>query len=244
MLIFPAIDLRGGQVVRLTLGDYDRMTVYASDPAQIARNFKAAGAKCLHVVDLDGAKDGTQTNLPAIEAIMKEGGLFVEVGGGGRSEESVARYMDLGVNRVILGTMAVEQPALMEKLAARYPGRIAAGVDAKDGFVAIHGWRTVTDLNAYDFASKLPSQGVNTVIYTDISRDGLLQGANLPAYEKLNKIENLDVVASGGISFEHEISALRDMNMYAAIVGKALYTGKLNLQRVLAIARGEEAAAQ
>ena len=242
MLIFPAIDLRGGQVVRLTLGDYDQMTVYASDPAQIARNFKAAGAKCLHVVDLDGAKDGTQENLPAIEAIMREGGLFVEVGGGGRSEESVARYMDLGVNRVILGTMAVEQPKLMEKLAARYPGRIAAGVDAKDGFVAIHGWRTVTDKNAYEFVKNLPSQGVNTVIYTDISRDGMLQGANLPAYEKLNEIENLDIVASGGISFEKEIEALRDMNMYAAIVGKALYTGKLSLDRVLAIARGKEAA--
>ena len=242
MLIFPAIDLRGGQVVRLTLGDYDQMTVYASDPAEIARNFKAAGAKCLHVVDLDAAKDGTQTNLPAIEAIMKEGSLFVEVGGGGRSEESVARYMDLGVNRVILGTMAVENPSLMEKLAARYPGRIAAGVDAKDGFVAIHGWRTVTDKNAYDFVKALPSQGVNTVIYTDISRDGMLQGANLPAYARLNEIENLDIVASGGISFEREISALRDMNMYAAIVGKALYTGKLDLSRVLAVARGKEAA--
>ena len=240
MLIFPAIDLRGGQVVRLTLGDYDQMTVYASDPAEIARNFKAAGASCLHVVDLDAAKDGTQTNLPAIEAIMKEGGLFVEVGGGGRNEESVARYMDLGVGRVILGTMAVENPSLMEKLAARYPGRIAAGVDAKDGFVAIHGWRTVTDKNAYEFVKKLPSQGVNTVIYTDISRDGMLQGANLPAYQKLNEIENIDIVASGGISFEQEIEALRNMNMYAAIVGKALYTGKLSLDRVLAIARGKE----
>ncbi len=242
MLIFPAIDLRGGQVVRLTLGDYDQMTVYASDPAQIARNFKAAGAKCLHVVDLDGAKDGTQENLPAIEAIMKEGGLFVEVGGGGRNEDSVARYMDLGVNRVIVGTMAVENPAMMERLAARYPGRIAAGVDAKDGFVAIHGWRTVTDKNAYEFVKNLPAQGVNTVIYTDISRDGMLQGANLPAYQKLNEIENLDIVASGGISFEREIEALRNMNMYAAIVGKALYTGKLDLNRVLAIARGKEAA--
>ena len=242
MLIFPAIDLRGGQVVRLTEGDYDRMTVYASDPAQIARNFKAAGAKCLHVVDLDGAKDGTQANLPAIEAIMKEGGLFVEVGGGGRSEESIARYMDLGVNRIIVGTMAVENPRLMERLAAKYPNRIAAGVDARDGYVAIHGWRTVTDKKAYDFVRALPSQGVNTVIYTDISRDGMLQGANLPAYEKLNEIEGLDVVASGGISFEREIEALRNMNLYAAIVGKAIYTGKLDLERVLAIARGTECA--
>jgi len=244
MLIFPAIDLRDGHVVRLTEGDYDRMTVYSLEPEEAAAAFLAAGAEYLHVVDLDAAKDGGQKNFSVISRLAKNSGLKLEVGGGARDEDSVKRYLDAGVQRVILGTMAVEKTKLMETLAARYPGQIAAGVDAKDGLVAIHGWRTVTDLNAYDFASKLPSQGVNTVIYTDISRDGLLQGANLPAYEKLNKIENLDIVASGGISFEHEISALRDMNMYAAIVGKALYTGKLDLQRVLAVARGEEAAAQ
>ena len=209
MLIFPAIDLRGGQVVRLSEGDYGRMTVYASDPLEIARRFRAAGAACLHVVDLDGAKDGTQENLPVIAAIVREGGLFVEVGGGGRSEESVGRYMDLGVDRVIVGTMAVENPALMEKLAAKYPGRLAAGVD--------------------------------TVIYTDISRDGMLGGTNLAVYERLSQVPGLKVVASGGISFEREIAALRGMNLYAAILGKALYTGKLSLPRALAIARGEEA---
>lgn len=242
MLVFPAIDLRGGQVVRLTLGDYERMTVYASDPVQIARNFKAAGATCLHVVDLDGAKSGAQENLPAIEAIVREGGLFVEVGGGGRSEEAVARYMDMGVQRVILGTMAVEQPELMERLAARYPGRIAAGVDAKDGRVAIHGWRTVTGLNAYEFMKTLPERGVDAAIYTDISRDGLLEGANLDAYRQLSRIAGLRIVASGGVSFEREIEALREMQMYGVIVGKALYTGRLELERVLAVARGEEAA--
>lgn len=240
MLIFPAIDLRGGQVVRLTLGDYDRMTVYASDPVSVALGFKAVGAKCLHVVDLDGAKDGSQENLPAIRAVAEESGLFVEVGGGARNEDSVARYMDLGVGRVIVGSMAVENPALMEKLAVRYPGRIVAGVDAKNGYVAIHGWRTVTDQIAYDLVRRLPEQGVHTVVYTDISRDGMLQGANLPAYRRINQIKGLDVVASGGISFEHEVQALRDMDIYAAIVGKALYTGKLDLQRVLAVARGEE----
>ncbi len=241
MLIFPAIDLRGGQVVRLSEGDYGRMTVYASDPLEIARRFRAAGAACLHVVDLDGAKDGTQENLPVIAAIVREGGLFVEVGGGGRSEESVGRYMDLGVDRVIVGTMAVENPALMEKLAAKYPGRLAAGVDARDGRVAIHGWRALTDIDACEFARGLPACGVDTVIYTDISRDGMLGGTNLAVYERLSQVPGLKVVASGGISFEREIAALRGMNLYAAILGKALYTGKLSLPRALAIARGEEA---
>ena len=242
MLIFPAIDLRGGRVVRLSEGDYDRMTVYDADPVETARRFRAAGARCLHVVDLDGAKDGTQENLPAIAAIVREGGLFVEVGGGGRDADSVGRYMDLGVNRVIVGTMAVENPALMETLAAKYPGRLAAGVDAKDGFVAIHGWRTVTDRRAEAFVRELPERGVDTVIYTDIARDGMLGGTNLAAYERLSRIPGLKVVASGGISFEREIEALRDMNLYAAIVGKALYAGRLALPRVLAVARGEERA--
>lgn len=240
MLIFPAIDLRGGQVVRLSEGDYDRMTVYSAEPVEIARRFREAGATCLHVVDLDGAKDGTQQNLPAIAAILREGGLFVEVGGGGRSEDSVGRYMDLGVNRVIVGTMAVENPVLMEKLAAKYPGRLAAGVDARDGRVAIHGWRKVTDIDACEFACSLPARGVDTVIYTDISRDGMLGGTNLSVYGRLSQAGGLKVVASGGISFEREIASLRDMNLYAAILGKALYAGKLSLPRALAIARGEE----
>ncbi|MBE6037422.1 MAG: 1-(5-phosphoribosyl)-5-[(5-phosphoribosylamino)methylideneamino]imidazole-4-carboxamide isomerase [Clostridiales bacterium] len=233
MKIFPAIDLRGGRVVRLSEGDYDRMTVYGDDPLAVARGFREAGATCLHVVDLDGAKDGTQANFPVIRKLIEESGLFVEVGGGGRDEESVARYMDLGLNRMILGTAAIEQPRLLEKLAAKYPGRIAAGVDARDGFVAIHGWKVITDRKAEEFMAGLPARGVDTVIYTDISRDGMLQGTNLEAYRRVKDIPGLQIVASGGISFPEEITALQEMGIYGAIIGKALYDGKLPLEEAL-----------
>ena len=230
MLIFPAIDLRAGQVVRLTEGDYDQMTAAAS--------FKAAGAEWLHVVDLDAAKDGGQQNFAIIEKLAKESGLTLEVGGGARSEESARRYLDAGVFRVIVGSAAVEDPALLETLAARYPGRIAAGVDAKNGFVAIHGWRTVTDIPAFGFVSRLPEQGVDTVIYTDISRDGKLMGPNLDAYARLSEIDGLRVVASGGVSSLENVEALAKMDVYAAIIGKALYAGKIDLKQAIAAAGG------
>ena len=233
MKLFPAIDLRGGRVVRLTEGDYNRMTVYGDDPVAVAKGFREAGATCLHVVDLDGAKDGTQENFPVIRRLIEESGLFVEVGGGGRDEASVDRYMDLGLNRMILGTAAIEQPALLEKLAAKYPGRIAAGVDARDGFVAIHGWKVITDIKAEAFLADLPARGVNTAIYTDISRDGMLQGTNLEAYRRVKDIAGLQIVASGGISFPEELTALQEMGIYGAIVGKALYDGKLPLEEAL-----------
>ncbi len=238
MLIFPAIDLRDGQVVRLTEGDYDQMTVYGTDPLAAAASFRAAGAEWLHVVDLDAARDGNQKNFSIIERLAKESGLKLEVGGGARSEESARRYLDAGVFRVIVGSAAVENPAMMEALAAQYPGRIAAGVDAKNGFVAIHGWRTVTDLPAYDFVKKLPDQGVDTVIYTDISRDGKLLGPNLNAYARLREIQNLRVVASGGVSSIENVIALAQMDLYAAIIGKALYAGKLDLKKAIAAGGG------
>ena len=238
MLIFPAIDLRDGQVVRLTEGDYDQMTVYGTDPLAAAASFRAAGAEWLHVVDLDAARDGGQKNFALIEKLAKESGLKLEVGGGARSEESARRYLDAGVFRVIVGSAAVENPALMEALATQYPGRIAAGVDAKNGFVAIHGWRTVTDLPAYDFVKKLPDQGVDTVIYTDISRDGKLLGPNLNAYARLNDIQNLRVVASGGVSSIENVITLAQMDLYAAIIGKALYAGKINLKKAIAAGGG------
>jgi phosphoribosylformimino-5-aminoimidazole carboxamide ribotide isomerase len=237
MILFPAIDLRGGRVVRLTEGDYDRMTVYGENPVETAKSFRAAGATHLHVVDLDGAKDGAQVNLPVIAQIARETGLFIEVGGGARDEDSVARYLDAGASRVILGTMAVEKPDLMEALAAKYPGKIAAGVDAKGGFVAIHGWRTLTDIPALGFLKSLPERGVKAAIYTDISTDGMLSGTNLDAFREAAKIEGLDVVASGGITYERELTALRDLKLYGAIVGKALYAGKLDLCRALAIVK-------
>lgn len=233
MILFPAIDLRDGRVVRLIEGDYDRMTVYGENPVETAKSFRAAGATHLHLVDLDGAKDGTQVNLPVIKAIARETGMSLEVGGGARDEASVERYLDAGVSRVILGTMAVEKPQLMEALAARHPGRIAAGVDAKGGFVAIHGWRTLTDIPALDFLKSLPARGVDTAIYTDIGTDGLLSGTNLPAFWDAARIEGLQIVASGGITYERELIALKELKLYGAIIGKALYAGKLGLERAL-----------
>lgn len=242
MLIFPAIDLRSGQAVRLTQGDYGQMTVYDRDPLDAARRFKAAGAEYLHVVDLDAAKDGGQANFEVIARLARESGLRLEVGGGARSEESAKRYLDAGVERVIIGSAAVEQPDMMERLAARYPGRIAAGVDARDGFVAIHGWRTVTDIPAFDFVRRLPTQGIDTVIYTDIARDGLLQGPNFAAYAELAKVTGLRVVASGGVSSVEDVERLAGLGMYAAIIGKALYAGQIDLEKAIqAAGKGEKA---
>ena len=236
MLIFPAIDLRDGKVVRLTEGDYDRMTVYSADPMEAAAQFLAAGAAWLHVVDLDAARDSGQKNFPVIKRLAEHSGLCLEVGGGARSEETVRRYLDAGVKRVILGTAAVEQPALLERLAAAYPGRIAAGVDARNGLIAIHGWRTITDLNAMEFVRALPQRGVGTVIYTDIARDGMLSGPNFAAYAHLSGINGLNVVASGGVSSEEDVAALAGMKLYAAIIGKAYYDGRIDLKRAIRIA--------
>lgn len=237
MLIFPAVDLRDGQVVRLTEGDYDRMTVYGWDPLAAARSFREAGAEWLHVVDLDAARDGGQKNFDVIQALARQSGLRLEVGGGARSEQSARRYLDAGAERVILGSAAVEQPSLLERLAALYPGRIAAGVDARDGKVAIHGWRTVTDLDAFGFVSALPERGVDTVIYTDIGRDGLLKGPNVEAYRRLMAVKGLRVVASGGVSSVADVEELATVGVYAAIIGKALYAGKIDLRQALEAAR-------
>ena len=239
MFIYPAIDLRDGKVVRLTKGDYDRMDVYSSDPAEIARGFKKAGASHLHVVDLDGAKDGRLCNFDVISKLAAED-LFVEVGGGIRDEERICAYLNAGVKRVILGSAAIENPDFAAEMAQKYGNAIAVGVDASEGKVAIHGWKTITDVDSLAFCEKLVKSGVTTVIYTDISKDGTLSGTNLEIYKKLSEIEGLSVIASGGITFEHEIVTLREMNLHGAILGKALYTGKLDLARAIAIGeRGE-----
>lgn len=235
MKIFPAIDLRDGKVVRLTQGDYDQMVVYAINPDEIADQFLAAGASNLHVVDLDGAKDGTLANYDTIVKLAVHD-LFVEVGGGIRDEERIKTYLSAGVGRVILGSVAVEKPEFVAEMTAKYGEKIAVGVDARDGKVAIHGWKTVTDVDSVDFCKKLAEMGVKTVIYTDISKDGTLSGTNLEIYRELAKIEGLDIVASGGITFEHEIETLTEMGISGAILGKALYTGKLDLARAVEIA--------
>lgn len=238
MLIFPAIDLRGGRVVRLSQGDYDRMTVYGDDPVHQAREFLRAGATCLHAVDLDGAREGRPMNRDIIGALCQLG-LYVEVGGGMRNEAAVEDTLALGVNRVILGTAAVTDFDFTTRLGRRFGERLAVGVDVKDGKVATHGWREVTDIDGADFCRRLTDVGVRTVIYTDIARDGLLGGTNLRAYERLRHIDGLRVVASGGVSTAEEIRQLRDMGLYGAIIGKALYAGTLSLADALRAARGE-----
>ena len=233
MQIFPAIDLRGGQVVRLYQGDYDKMTVYGQDPCTVARDFIAAGAKYLHVVDLDGAKDGTLANFETIAAIARQGGLYIEVGGGIRTEDRIGQYLDLGVGRCILGTIAVKDFAFTARMARKYGDRIAVGVDARDGYVAINGWKELSSERGVDFCRRLLDAGVGTVIYTDISRDGAEQGTNLDLYRELAEIRGLHVTASGGVSSLGELKELRAIGTHAAILGKALYTGRLDLKTVI-----------
>jgi len=240
MEIFPAIDIRGAKVVRLTKGDYDVMKVYRDNPTEVAKEFLDAGASNLHVVDLDGARDGSLANFESIKALASTKGLFIEVGGGIRNIERIEGYLNLGVGRVILGTAAVKNYPFVVEAVKEFGDAVAVGVDAKDGMVAVSGWEEVTEIPSFEFCKKLRDTGVKTVIYTDISKDGAMSGTNLEAYKKLAEIKGLDIVASGGITFEEEIAALRDMNTYGAILGKALYEGKLDLKRALQIAKGEK----
>ena len=239
MELLPAIDLRDGKVVRLFQGDYDQMTVYGDDPAAQAKAFAAAGARNLHVVDLDGAKDGTTANFETIQNIVRATGLSVEVGGGIRTEERIRRYLDLGVDRCILGTIAVKDFDFTAKMAQKYGKRIAVGVDARDGFVAINGWKELSTEKGVDFCRRLWDAGVQTVIYTDISRDGAEMGTNLELYQELSTIKGLNIIASGGISFESELLELERMGVWGAILGKALYTGKLDLARAVQLVQKE-----
>ena len=233
MQIFPAIDLSGGKVVRLYQGDYEKMTVYGADPCAVARDFMAAGAKYLHVVDLDGAKDGTLANFDSISALAKQGGLYIEVGGGIRTEERIEKYLDLGVGRCILGTIAVKDFDFTRRMARKYGDKIAVGVDARDGYVAVSGWLETSKEKGVDFCRRLYDAGVQTVIYTDISRDGAEQGTNLALYRELARIEGLHITASGGVSSIAELKELQAIGTHAAILGKALYTGRLDLREVI-----------
>ena len=232
MKLFPAIDLRSGQVVRLTQGDYDRMTVYGADPCAQARAFLSAGAKYLHVVDLDGAKDGTLSNYGTIAALAEQGGLFIEVGGGIRTEERIETYLSLGVGRCILGSVAVTDFDFTARMLQKYGEKIAVGVDAKDGYVAIHGWKEVSAEKGVDFCKRLADAGCRAIIYTDIACDGAMQGTNLTLYRQLQaEVPGVEFTASGGIASEAELLELEQMGLAAAILGKSLYTGALDLKR-------------
>ena len=232
MQLYPAIDLRGGCVVRLTQGDYDKMTVYGTDPCAQARAFLAAGAKNLHVVDLDGAKDGTLSNYRTIAALAQQGGLSIEVGGGIRTQERIEQYLAAGVSRCILGSVAVTDPDFTARMLQTYGDRVAVGVDAKDGYVAIHGWREVSPQPGIAFCQKLAGAGCKAIIYTDIACDGAMQGTNLALYRRLvQQVPGVAFTASGGITSEAELLELEQMGVAAAILGKSLYTGALDLAR-------------
>ena len=237
MLIFPAIDLYGGKAVRLYKGDYDRMTVYNEDPLAVARDFKASGATHLHVVDLEGARDGGTPNLDTVAALARESGLFTEVGGGIRSLEVVERYLAAGVGRVILGTAAVKDPAFLKEALARYGEKIAVGVDIRDGRVAIKGWTEVSELDAMEFCAKMQEMGVKTIICTDISKDGAMKGANHALYRTLSERFSLQIIASGGVSSLDDVEKLAKQGLYGAIVGKAYYTGAISIARAIEVAK-------
>ena len=230
MNLFPAIDLYGGKAVRLYKGDYNEMTVYNDDPVSVAKDFEAKGAKFIHLVDLEGAKTGETPNLNTVQKIVSETNLFAEIGGGIRSMEVIEKYLAAGVSRVILGTAAVKNEAFLREAVAKYGKAVAVGVDIRDGYVAIHGWTENSSLYYTDFMQKLTEIGVETVIVTDISRDGAMKGTNRSLYAELSeKFPKLNVIASGGVSSLSDVQVLADMKLYGAIIGKAYYTGAIDL---------------
>lgn len=233
MILLPAIDLYEKKVVRLTRGDYAQMTVYNDDPVAQATSFQEAGAQWLHTVDLEGAKDGSTPNYSVIEAICKETSLKVEIGGGIRSLDTIQKYLDAGVERVILGTKAVTDPAFLEESLDKFGSHIAVGVDIKDGKIAIKGWLETAQDSVEDFFTKLCKLGVSTVICTDVSKDGMLAGTNVDLYRQLSQQFSLDLIASGGVSSLEDLARLKELGLYGAILGKALYTGALDLKAAL-----------
>ena len=237
MIIFPAIDLYDKKAVRLFKGDYNQMTVYSENPLEVAKGFKEAGAEYIHMVDLEGAKDGTTPNFDIVASVAKESGLKVEIGGGIRNEETVKKYIDAGVMRVILGTAALNDRAFLESVCKKYGDKIAVGADLKDGQVAVKGWLETSDVSGMDFLSEMQSLGVKTVICTDISRDGAMRGTNRELYKELSEKFSMDIVASGGVSTIDDVKALREMNLYGAIVGKAIYTGDIDLTEAIGVAK-------
>ncbi len=237
MNIFPAIDLYDGKAVRLYKGDYNEMTVYSDNPIDIAYDFLNRGAKFLHTVDLEGARDGTTPNFDIIKSFAKETGLFVEVGGGIRTLDVIERYLGCGVGRVILGTAAISDKALLSQAIRNFGEKIAVGADIKDGYVAIKGWLEKSEVSCDDFFSEMQSVGVTTVICTDISRDGAMRGTNLELYKHLSEKYSVDIIASGGVSDMNDIKALKEMGLYGAIIGKAYYTGAIDLGEAITEAK-------
>lgn len=237
MIIFPAIDLYEKKAVRLFKGDYEKMTVYSDNPLSVAKDFESSGAEFIHMVDLEGAKDGTTPNFKTVSEIANKCKLKVEIGGGIRSEETVKRYLDAGVFRVILGTAAVQNPEFLADMVSKYKDSIAVGADIKDGMAAVNGWTQTSGLTCGELCKELESIGVKTVICTDISRDGAMKGTNREMYKRLNSAYNIDFIASGGVSSLDDIKALKSSGMYGAIIGKAYYTGAIDIAEAIEVAK-------
>jgi len=236
MQIWPAIDLRGGKCVRLRQGDYSRETVYGDDPAEVARRWVAEGATCLHLVDLDGARDGAIVNLKAIEAIVSAARVPCELGGGVRDKASIERLIDAGLSRLVIGTRALKEPDWFRAVARRFPRQLALGIDAKQGLVATDGWLETSTQPAIDLAQQFAAEPIAAIIYTDIARDGMLAGPNLPAMKEMNDAVDIDVIASGGVTNVDDVRNLAAIGMAGCIIGRALYEGTLSLADALAAA--------
>lgn len=233
MILFPAIDIRGGKCVRLIQGDYGQEIIYNDSPVDMAQEWQKQGAEYIHVVDLDGAKTGDSLNKQAIEAIAKAVSVPVQVGGGIRNMEIVDSHIANGVARVIIGTAAIQDPDFLKEAVGKYGEKIAVSIDARNGMVATDGWTETSDVKAVDLLQELAEIGIETVVYTDIMKDGMLQGPNFDELQTMNEAADIDIIASGGVSTEEDIEKLAAKNMYGAIIGKALYEGKLSLEKLL-----------
>ena len=237
MIIFPAIDLYDKKAVRLYKGDYQNMTVYSENPIEIARDFELTGATHIHMVDLEGAKDGTTPNIDIVSQVANETSLFVDIGGGIRDMATVEKYLSAGVGRVILGTAAVTNPEFLKEAVKKYGDKIAVGADVKDGFIAIKGWLEKSQITLEDFLYDMQNIGVKYIICTDISKDGAMHGTNLELYKKLSQKYSMNITASGGVSSLDDVKKLREMNIYGAIIGKAYYIGAIDLKDALEAAK-------
>ncbi|MBQ7096797.1 MAG: 1-(5-phosphoribosyl)-5-[Clostridia bacterium] len=236
MYIFPAIDLYEGKAVRLLRGEYDKMTVYSENPIEIAYEFEKLGASHIHMVDLEGAKSGGTPNLSIVKEVAQKTGLFVEIGGGIRSMDVIDAYIDAGIDRVILGTAAVQNKNFVKNAVDKYDEKIAVGADIKDGFVAIKGWTEKSEYTCFDFCEEMQRLGVKTLICTDVSKDGAMQGTNRELYRELSEKFNMQIVASGGVSTLDDVKALAEMELYGAIIGKAYYTNAISLTDAIEVA--------
>ncbi len=237
MNIFPAIDLYDKKAVRLYKGDYNQMTVYSERPWEIAIDFESKGAKFIHVVDLEGAKTGKTPNLEIVKKIREVTSLFLEIGGGIRDLDTVKTYLENGADRVILGTSAVNDEEFLKEAIKVYGDKVAVGADVKDGYIAIKGWIEKSQYSLEEFLSKMQNLGVKTIICTDISKDGAMKGTNLELYRALSKKYSLDIVASGGVSTIDDVVSLKEMNLYGAIIGKAYYTGAIDLKEAIEVSK-------